>query len=86
MRDARSPPGALVCPRGLGPDRGGRGCHLTQADWDKPLILVLVAALALIADRYEVKMPDGSEVVATHPAFVLGMGSSAPGQCSRSVC
>ena len=31
-----------------------------QADWDKPLIFVLVAALALIADRYEVKMPDGS--------------------------
>jgi len=42
-------------------------------DWDKPLILVLVASLALIADRYEVKMPDGSEIVATHPAFVLGM-------------
>jgi putative nucleotidyltransferase with HDIG domain len=43
------------------------------ADWDKPLILVLVAALALVADRYEVQTPAGSSVVATHPAFVLGM-------------
>jgi putative nucleotidyltransferase with HDIG domain len=44
-----------------------------SADWDKPLILVLVAALALVADRYEVQTPAGSSVVATHPAFVLGM-------------
>jgi putative nucleotidyltransferase with HDIG domain len=42
-------------------------------DWDDPLILVLVAALALIGDRYEVQTPAGSSVVATHPAFVLGM-------------
>jgi putative nucleotidyltransferase with HDIG domain len=42
-------------------------------DWDKPLIMVLVAAFALIADRYQVLTPTGSAVVATHPAFVLGM-------------
>jgi putative nucleotidyltransferase with HDIG domain len=48
-------------------------------DWQRPLIIVLVAALALIADRYEFKMPDGSEVVATHPAFVLGMVFLGPG-------
>jgi putative nucleotidyltransferase with HDIG domain len=42
-------------------------------DWDHPLIMVLVAALALIGDRYEVQTPAGSSVVATHPAFVLGM-------------
>ena len=42
-------------------------------DWNQPLILVLVAGLALIADRYEVTTPTGSIVVATHPAFVLGM-------------
>jgi putative nucleotidyltransferase with HDIG domain len=42
-------------------------------DWDDPLIMVLVAALALIGDRYEVQTPAGSSVVATHPAFVLGM-------------
>src|SRR5436305_13907234 len=42
-------------------------------DWDHPVIMVLVAALALIGDRYEVQTPAGSSVVATHPAFVLGM-------------
>jgi putative nucleotidyltransferase with HDIG domain len=42
-------------------------------DWDHPLIMVLVAGLALIGDRYEVQTPAGSSVVATHPAFVLGM-------------
>jgi putative nucleotidyltransferase with HDIG domain len=42
-------------------------------DWDDPLIMVLVAGLALIGDRYEVQTPAGSSVVATHPAFVLGM-------------
>jgi putative nucleotidyltransferase with HDIG domain len=42
-------------------------------DWNHPLIMVLVAALALIGDRYEVQTPAGSSVVATHPAFVLGM-------------
>jgi putative nucleotidyltransferase with HDIG domain len=42
-------------------------------DWDEPLIMILVAGLALIGDRYEVQTPAGSSVVATHPAFVLGM-------------
>jgi putative nucleotidyltransferase with HDIG domain len=47
-------------------------------DWDRPLIIVLVAALALIADRYEVQTSAGTMVVATHPAFVLGMMFLAP--------
>jgi putative nucleotidyltransferase with HDIG domain len=42
-------------------------------DWNKPLILVLVAALALVADRYVIRTPTGSIVVATHPVFVVGM-------------
>ncbi len=42
-------------------------------DWDKPLILVLVAGLALVADRYVIRTPTGSIVVATHPVFVIGM-------------
>src|SRR3954454_8624857 len=42
-------------------------------DWQRPLILVLIAAFALIADRNEVLTPTGSAVVATHPAFVLAM-------------
>ena len=47
-------------------------------DWDRPLIIGLVAALALIADRYEVQTSAGTMVVATHPAFVLGMMFLAP--------
>jgi putative nucleotidyltransferase with HDIG domain len=43
------------------------------ADWDKPLVLALVAALALLADRYVIRSPTGTIVVATHPVFVLGM-------------
>jgi putative nucleotidyltransferase with HDIG domain len=42
-------------------------------DWERPVIIVLVAALALLADRYEIRSSTGSTVVATHPAFVLGM-------------
>ena len=42
-------------------------------DWERPLIVVLVGALALIADRYVIRSPTGSIVVATHPVFVLGM-------------
>src|SRR6266511_1215432 len=42
-------------------------------DWDKPLIIALVGALALIADRYGIRSPTGTIVVATHPVFVLGM-------------
>src|SRR4051812_50206215 len=42
-------------------------------DWQRPLILVLIAAFALIADRNEVLTPTGSAVVATHPAFVLAV-------------
>ena len=53
-------------------------------DWDKPLIIVLVAALALIADRYEVQTPAGSTVVATHPVFVLGMVMLGPRRCWSS--
>jgi putative nucleotidyltransferase with HDIG domain len=48
-------------------------------DWDRPLIIVLVAAFALIADRYEVQTGAGTVVVATHPAFVLGMVFLGPG-------
>ena len=43
------------------------------ADWDRPVIVVLIGALALIADRYLIHTPTGSVVVATHPVFVLGM-------------
>ena len=35
--------------------------------------MVLVGALALIADRYVIRTPTGTIVVATHPVFVLGM-------------
>ena len=42
-------------------------------DWDKPLIIILVGALALLADRNAYRTPTGSTVVATHPVFVLGM-------------
>jgi putative nucleotidyltransferase with HDIG domain len=47
-------------------------------DWDRPLIVVLVGALALIADRYVIKSPTGTMVVATHPVFVLGMVTLGP--------
>ena len=47
-------------------------------DWDHPLIVVLVGALALIADRYVVRSPTGTIVVATHPVFVLGMMTLGP--------
>jgi putative nucleotidyltransferase with HDIG domain len=47
-------------------------------DWDRPLITVLVGALALIADRYVIRSPTGSIVVATHPVFVLGMVTLGP--------
>jgi putative nucleotidyltransferase with HDIG domain len=48
------------------------------SDWERPLIFVLVGALALIADRYEIRAPTGTSVVATHPAFVLGMVTLGP--------
>ncbi len=48
-------------------------------DWDRPLIVVLVGALALIADRYVIRTPTGTIVVATHPVFVLGMMTLGPG-------
>jgi putative nucleotidyltransferase with HDIG domain len=47
-------------------------------DWKQPLIIVLVGALALIADRYVIHSPTGSIVVATHPVFVLGMVTLGP--------
>jgi putative nucleotidyltransferase with HDIG domain len=47
-------------------------------DWDKPLIIVLVGALALVADRYVIRSPTGTIVVATHPVFVLGMMTLGP--------
>ncbi len=47
-------------------------------DWDRPLIVVLVGALALIADRYVIHTPTGTIVVATHPVFVLGMMTLGP--------
>jgi putative nucleotidyltransferase with HDIG domain len=47
-------------------------------DWDRPLIVVLVGALALIADRYAIHSPTGTIVIATHPAFVLGMVALGP--------
>jgi putative nucleotidyltransferase with HDIG domain len=47
-------------------------------DWDRPLIIVLVGALALVADRYVIRSPTGSIVVATHPVFVLGMVTLGP--------
>jgi putative nucleotidyltransferase with HDIG domain len=47
-------------------------------DWHQPLIIVLIAALALIADRYEIRSPTGTVVVATHPVFVLGMVMLGP--------
>jgi putative nucleotidyltransferase with HDIG domain len=47
-------------------------------DWERPLIIVLVGALALIADRYEIRSPTGTVVVATHPVFVLGMVTLGP--------
>jgi putative nucleotidyltransferase with HDIG domain len=43
------------------------------ADWDKPVVIALVGAMALIADRYVIRSPTGTIVVATHPVFVLGM-------------
>jgi putative nucleotidyltransferase with HDIG domain len=51
---------------------------LRGEDWDRPLIVVLVGALALIADRYVIETPTGSIVVATHPVFVLGMVMLGP--------
>jgi putative nucleotidyltransferase with HDIG domain len=47
-------------------------------DWDKPLVFALVGALALIADRYAIRSPTGTIVVATHPVFVLGMVTLGP--------
>jgi putative nucleotidyltransferase with HDIG domain len=42
-------------------------------DWHQPLVIALVGALALVADRYAIRSPTGTVVVATHPVFVLGM-------------
>ncbi|MEN3283849.1 MAG: hypothetical protein V7607_4989 [Solirubrobacteraceae bacterium] len=47
-------------------------------DWDRPLIVIFVGALALIADRYVIQSPTGTIVVATHPVFVLGMVTLGP--------
>jgi putative nucleotidyltransferase with HDIG domain len=47
-------------------------------DWSQPLLVVLVAALALLADRYGMQTSSGSTVVATHPVFVLGMVMLGP--------
>jgi len=47
-------------------------------DWDRPLILILVGTLALVADRYVIHSPTGTIVVATHPVFVLGMVTLGP--------
>jgi putative nucleotidyltransferase with HDIG domain len=47
-------------------------------DWDRPLVFVLVGALALVADRYVIRSPTGTIVVATHPVFVLGMVTLGP--------
>jgi putative nucleotidyltransferase with HDIG domain len=47
-------------------------------DWDRPLVFVLVGALALVADRYVIHSPTGTIVVATHPVFVLGMVTLGP--------
>ena len=47
-------------------------------DWDKPVVLALVGAMALIADRYVIRSPTGTIVVATHPVFVLGMVMLGP--------
>jgi len=48
------------------------------SDWDRPLILIFVGALALVADRYVIHSPTGTIVVATHPVFVLGMVTLGP--------
>jgi putative nucleotidyltransferase with HDIG domain len=47
-------------------------------DWAHPLVIVLVGALALIADRYAIRSPTGTVIVATHPVFVLGMVLMGP--------
>ena len=49
-----------------------------SGDWDKPVVFVLVGAMALIADRYVIRSPTGTIVVATHPVFVLGMVALGP--------
>jgi putative nucleotidyltransferase with HDIG domain len=48
------------------------------SDWDKPVVFALVGVLALIADRYVIRSPTGTIVVATHPVFVLGMVALGP--------
>jgi putative nucleotidyltransferase with HDIG domain len=47
-------------------------------DWDRPLIVIFVGALALIADRYAILSPTRTVVVATHPVFALGMVTLGP--------
>ena len=47
-------------------------------DWRQPLLIALVGALALLADRYGIQTSSGSTVVATHPVFVLGMVMLGP--------
>ena len=42
------------------------------------MVFVLVGAMALIADRYVIRSPTGTIVVATHPVFVLGMVALGP--------
>ena len=49
-----------------------------SGDWDKPVVFVLVGTMALIADRYVIRSPTGTIVVATHPVFVLGMVALGP--------
>jgi putative nucleotidyltransferase with HDIG domain len=47
-------------------------------DWDRPLVIVLIGALALIADRHAIRSATGTKVIATHPVFVLGMVTLGP--------
>jgi putative nucleotidyltransferase with HDIG domain len=47
-------------------------------DWHSPLVIVLIGAVALIADRHAIRSPTGTQVIATHPVFVLGMVMLGP--------
>src|SRR4029453_11248530 len=47
-------------------------------DWNQPLLVVLVGALALLADRYAVETASGSTVLAPPPVFVVGMVMLGP--------
>ncbi|MEA2256814.1 MAG: hypothetical protein QOG35_2859, partial [Solirubrobacteraceae bacterium] len=76
MRGTRLAP---VCLFGLGVIAVAVAAATSRAtDWQEPGLILLLTALALVADRYEFQTASGTTVICTHPAFVLAMVAAGP--------